>query len=105
MGTSDKTSSEFGLYVVLNSDQISEFIMADKVLQEVTKVDRNSMQKVETEEKNVLPDAEAIRMEKEHEDFKSGINSFKKGSLKRASTIEKNSLPTKEDIAAEKAAN
>ena len=44
-------------------------------------------------------------MEKEHEDFKSGINSFKKGSLKRASTIEKNSLPTKEDIAAEKAAN
>ena len=44
-------------------------------------------------------------MEKEHEDFKSGINRFKKGSLKRASTIEKNSLPTKEDIAAEKAAN
>ena len=32
--------------------------MADKVLEEVTKVDRNSMQKVETEEKNVLPDAE-----------------------------------------------
>ena len=32
--------------------------MADKVLEEVTKVDRSSMQKVQTEEKNVLPDAE-----------------------------------------------
>jgi len=79
--------------------------MADKVLQEVTKVDRSSMQKVETEEKNVLPDAEAIRLEKEHEDFKAGIGKFDKGSLKKADTIEKNSLPTKEDIAAEKAAS
>jgi len=77
--------------------------MADKVLEEVTKVDRSSMQKVQTEEKNVLPDAEAIRLEKEHEDFKSGINEFKRGSLKKADTIEKNYVPTKEDIAAEKA--
>ena len=32
--------------------------MADKVLEEVTKVDRASMNKVQTEEKTVLPDAE-----------------------------------------------
>ena len=34
--------------------------MADKVLEEVTKVDRSSMTHVATEEKNVLPDAEGI---------------------------------------------
>ena len=44
----------------------------------------------------------AIRLEKEHEDFKAGIGKFDKGSLKKADTIEKNSLPTKEDIAAER---
>ena len=32
--------------------------MADKVLEEVTKVDRSSMKKADTIEKNVLPDAE-----------------------------------------------
>ena len=32
--------------------------MADKVLEEVTKMDRSSMNKVQTEEKTVLPDAE-----------------------------------------------
>ena len=39
-------------------DQINEFIMADKVLEEVTKVDRSSMKKADTIEKNVVPDAE-----------------------------------------------
>ena len=37
--------------------------MADKVLEEVTKVDRSSMQKVQTEEKNVLPDAEGTAVD------------------------------------------
>merc|ERR1712113_862284 len=98
MGTSNRT--------LAGNRHISTFDkMADKVLEEVTKMDRSSMNKVQTEEKTVLPDAEAIRQEKAHEDFKAGIASFdKKAGLKKAETIEKNSLPTKDDIAAEKAA-
>merc|ERR1712122_37976 len=98
MGTSNQTSSVFGLQTSNNS------IMADKVLEEVTKVDRSSMTHVATEEKNVLPDAEAIAAEKKHEDFKAGIAGFEHGQLKKSNTIEKNTLPSKEDIEAEKAA-
>merc|ERR1711963_48511 len=99
MGTSNQTSSVFGLQTSNNS------IMADKVLEEVAKVDRSSMTHVATEEKNVLPNAEAIATEKKHEDFKAGIAGFdKKSQLKKSNTIEKNTLPSKEDIEAEKAA-
>ena len=59
MFASDKTSLPYVFFVY--SDiccWIKRLIMADKVLEEVTKVDRSSMKKADTIEKNVLPDAE-----------------------------------------------
>ena len=46
----------------------------------------------------------AIAAEKEHEQFKSGIEGFDKGKLRESMTVEKNTLPTKETIDQEKAA-
>ena len=46
----------------------------------------------------------AIKAEKEHEQFKSGITGFDKGQLKDVVTVEKNPLPTAETIAQEKSA-
>ena len=46
----------------------------------------------------------AIQAEKEHEQFKSGIEGFDKGKLRESMTVEKNTLPTKETIDQEKAA-
>ena len=46
----------------------------------------------------------AIAAEKEHEQFKSGIEGFDKGKLRESLTVEKNTLPTKETIDQEKAA-
>ena len=46
----------------------------------------------------------AIQAEKEHEQFKSGIESFDKGKLRESMTVEKNTLPTKETIDQEKSA-
>ena len=47
---------------------------------------------------------QAIAAEKEHEQFKSGIEGFDKGKLRESMTVEKNTLPTKETIDQEKAA-
>ena len=46
----------------------------------------------------------AIQAEKEHEQFKSGIEGFDKGKLRESMTVEKNTLPTKETIDQEKSA-
>ena len=46
----------------------------------------------------------AIKAEKEHEQFKAGIESFDKQKLKDTETVEKNTLPTKEVIDQEKTA-
>ena len=46
----------------------------------------------------------AIKAEKEHEQFKSGIEGFDKDKLKDVQTMEKNTLPTKETIEQEKTA-
>ena len=46
----------------------------------------------------------AIQAEKEHEQFKTGIEGFDKDKLKDVQTIEKNTLPTKETIEQEKTA-
>lgn len=66
--------------------------------------DQAALKKAETNEKNPLPDKEAIQAEKEHEQFKSGIEGFDKGKLRESMTVEKNTLPTKETIDQEKAA-
>jgi len=70
----------------------------------VEKFDKNNMKHVETQEKNPLPDGEAIRLETEHNNFKAGIEGFDKDKLSKAETVEKNTLPTKEVIEEEKKA-
>jgi hypothetical protein len=70
----------------------------------VEKFDKDTMKHVETQEKNPLPDGEAIRLEAEHNKFKAGIESFDKDKLSKAETVEKNTLPTKEVIEEEKKA-
>lgn len=73
-------------------------------VKEVGDFDKHKLKKVETNEKNPLPDQDAIRAEAEHEKFKQGIESFDKDKLTHASTVEKNTLPTKETIQQEKSA-
>jgi len=70
----------------------------------VEKFDKNNMKHVETQEKNPLPDGEAIRLEAEHNKFKAGIESFDQDKLSKVETVEKNTLPTKEVIEEEKKA-
>jgi len=70
----------------------------------VAKFDKTNLKDVETQEKNPLPDNEAIAAEKKHEDFKAGIEGFQKDKLSKAETVEKNTLPTKEVIEQEKTA-
>jgi len=70
----------------------------------VAKFDPNALKNVETQEKNPLPDKDAISMEKEHQKFKEGIEGFQKDQLKDVETVEKNTLPTKEIIEQEKTA-
>ena len=43
-------------------------------------------------------------MEKDHENFKAGVEGFNRQSLKKQETVEKNVLPTKEIIEEEKKA-
>ncbi|KAI1706651.1 thymosin beta-4 family domain-containing protein [Ditylenchus destructor] len=57
---------------------------------------------VETHEKNVLPTKEDVEQEKQHEQFKAGIEKFDTHKLRQVSTEEKTVLPTPEDIAKEK---
>jgi len=73
-------------------------------LQGVENFDAAKLKNVEVQEKNPLPDKEAISMEKEHQKFKDGVEGFKRESLNPATTVEKNTLPTKEVIEAEKKA-
>jgi len=71
----------------------------------VESFDKNNLKKSETQEKNSLPDTDAIAQEIEHMKFKNGIEGFDKKNLSHAETVEKNSLPTKETIAQEKSVN
>jgi len=73
-------------------------------LQEVEKFDKTTMKNVDVQEKNPLPDKEAIRLEAEHQKFKDGVEGFNKEKLNHAETVEKNTLPTKEVIEQEKKA-
>jgi len=71
---------------------------------ELENFDKSGLKHTETQEKNPLPDKDAIAAEAEHEKFKSGIENFEAGKLKKVETVEKNPLPTKEVIEQEKSA-
>merc|ERR1739844_458590 len=73
-------------------------------LQVVVNLDKTTMKNVDVQEKNPLPDKEAIRLEAEHQKFKDGVEGFNKEKLNHAETVEKNTLPTKEVIEQEKKA-
>jgi len=73
-------------------------------VKEVTSFDKTGLKHTETQEKNSLPDKDAIAAEAEHNQFKAGIEKFDKEKLAHADTVEKNTLPTKEVIDQEKAA-
>lgn len=79
-------------------------IAIGSTLKEVEKFDKTNMKNVDVQEKNPLPDKEAIRLEAEHNAFKDGVEGFNKDKLNRAETVEKNTLPTKEVIEQEKKA-
>ena len=66
------------------------------------KAQRESMNKTETKEVQVLPSAEDIAEEKSKLNLNAQIEGCKRDSLKKTETAEKGCLPTKEDIEAEK---
>jgi len=74
-------------------------------VKEVEKFEKSSLSRTDTVEKIILPDAGAIKAEKNEQKHRAGIENFYKGDLRKSQTVEKNPLPTKEDIEAEKQAN
>merc|ERR1711997_642187 len=86
------------------ADLMKTEIAIGSTLKEVEKFDKTNMKNVDVQEKNPLPDKEAIRLEAEHNAFKDGVEGFNKDNLKAAETVEKNTLPTKEVIEQEKKA-
>merc|ERR1711971_898460 len=86
------------------ADLMKTEIAIGSTLKEVEKFDKTNMKNVDVQEKNPLPDKEAIRLEAEHNAFKDGVEGLNKDNLKAAETVEKNTLPTKEVIEQEKKA-
>merc|ERR1712029_969969 len=75
------------------ADVMKTEIARQGALDGVAKFDKGNLKDVETQEKNPLPDNEAIRLEAEHQEFKESIEGFQKDkSLKKAETVEKNTL-------------
>jgi len=86
------------------ADLMKKEMAVSASLQAVENFDAAKLKNVEVQEKNPLPDQEAIKMEKDHENFKAGVEGFNRQSLKKQETVEKNVLPTKEIIEEEKKA-
>lgn len=74
--------------------------MADAVLKDIQAHDKKAMKNVDTQEKVVLPDKEAIAQEKSEVELRTAIE--KGRELNHVETAEKNTLPTKEVIEEEK---
>lgn len=55
--------------------------------------DSKKLRPTETNEKNPLPDQNAVAAEKSHIEFISGVEQFDKSTMKHAQTAEKNPLP------------
>nr|XP_040577953.1 uncharacterized protein LOC121126710 [Lepeophtheirus salmonis] len=73
-------------------------------LKEVTVFNKDNLKNIVVQEKNTLPDKEAIEQEAKHFQFKDGIEKFDKESLTHTETVEKNTLPSNEIIQLEKSA-
>merc|ERR1712008_156205 len=86
------------------ADVMKTEIAIGSTLKEVEKFDKTNMKNVDVQEKNPLPDKEAIRLEAEHNAFKDGVEGLNKDKLNATETVEKNTLPTKEVIEQEKKA-
>merc|ERR1711994_665208 len=76
---------------MLIGDSLKEELMGERVLKPT-----------EAGERNTLPSAEDVKLEKDHQNFISGIEEFKAGELKRTETKEKIILPGAEEILVEK---
>merc|ERR1712130_768268 len=61
-----------------------------------------NLKKTEAAEKNVLPSAEDVKSEKNHQNILTGIEAFKSDNLKHTETQEKIILPGAEEIQTEK---
>merc|ERR1711997_1388040 len=73
------------------ADQLKGEILAER-----------SLKPTEAQEKNVLPSADDVKQEKNHQNIMTGITGFKSDSLKPTETVEKVVLPGKEEIKTEK---
>lgn len=76
----------------------------DSATEELQKFRTGSLKAVETVDKSILPDKEAIEQEKKEVDQRRSICEFDQAQLKHAETAEKNPLPTLADIESEKKA-
>merc|ERR1712038_1265545 len=77
-----------------------ELLIAESLKTELTT--ERSLRPTEAGERNTLPSAEDVNLEKSHQSFISGIEEFKADELKRTETKEKIVLPGAEEIQAEK---
>ena len=62
----------------------------------------HKLKPTESGEKNILPSAEDVRTEKNHQNILTGIEAFNSEALKQTETQEKLVLPGADDIKAEK---
>ena len=77
-----------------------ELLIGDGLKEEL--MSERTLKHTEAGEKNTLPTAEDVKLEKDHNNLISGIEEFKAGGLKRTETREKIVLPGAEEIQVEK---
>merc|ERR1711862_512725 len=92
----------FGRVAPIRSSLSLKMSDRKEVTEDDLKAKRESMNKTETKEVQVLPSAEDIAEEKNKQNLNAQIEGTKRESLKKTETAEKVHLPTKEDIEAEK---
>ena len=77
-----------------------EMLIGDNLKEEL--MTERSLKPTETGERNTLPTAEDVNLEKSHQSFISGIEEFKAEELRRTETKEKIVLPGAAEIQVEK---
>lgn len=77
-----------------------ELLIGDGLKEEL--LAERTLKPTEAGERNTLPTAEDVKLEKEHQSFINGIEDFKTDGLKRTETKEKIVLPGAEQIQVEK---
>merc|ERR1719219_1218546 len=81
-------------------DLPKDLLIAEGLKGELLK--EHTLKPTEASEKNLLPTAEDVKQEKDHQNILTGIEKFKADSLKPTETKEKVVLPGPEDIKTEK---